>query len=214
VKSSSRIVVVVAVTLLAGIAARAARVDFKDPRRALGREDDIRVDAEMIQDTVSSSSPICITYQVENLTSFPIAIADKVADASFDPDSQTITMSIGAEIPQGVDMPHLTTIAPGQKRTFRAAATAQVVIADARGPWAHLPRYVQIIVSVLRDLSPFADLIALQANSVSPPLPNELFDKWVASVSSVELNVLPVRWTESRGGTTADARGHGAGSDF
>ena len=213
-KSSSRIVVVVAVILLASVTARAARVDFKDPRRALGREDDIRVDAEMIQDTVSSSSPICITYQVENLTSSPIAIADKVADASFDPDSQTITMSIGAEIPQGMGMPHLTTIASGQTRTFRAAATAQVVIADAHGPWAHVPRYVQIIVNVLRDLSPFANLIALQAQSASPPLPNELFDKWAASVSSVELNVLPVRWTQSQGGSTAEARRHGAGSDF
>ena len=130
-KSSVRIAVATAVFLLAASAARAAGVDFKDPRRALGREDDIKVDAQMLQETLSPGSAISVTYQVENLTPAPIAIADKVADASFDPDSQTITVSIGAEIPQGTTMPHLTTIAPGQTRTFRIGASAQVLVANA-----------------------------------------------------------------------------------
>jgi len=203
VKSSGSIAVVVAVTLLTSAAAYAAHVDFKDPRRALGREDNIKVDAEMIQETLSPGSAICITYQVENLTPSPIAIADKVMAASYDPDSQTITMTIGAEIPEGEAMPHLTTIAPGQTRAFRAGATAQVVVADAHGPWAHVPRFVQIIVNVLRDLGPFANLIAMQARSaVAPPLPNDLFDKWADSV----------RWTEQKSGPTAEAsRPGGAG---
>ncbi|MGH7489693.1 MAG: hypothetical protein ACRD3J_27855, partial [Thermoanaerobaculia bacterium] len=88
-KSSGSIAVVVAAALLTTAAARAAHVDFKDPRRALGREDDIRVDAEMVQDTLSAGTPIGITYQVENLTASPIAIADRVTATSFDPDSQT-----------------------------------------------------------------------------------------------------------------------------
>jgi hypothetical protein len=214
-KSSSRIAVVVAVTLLTTAAAYAAHVDFKDPRRALGREDDIRVDAEIVQETLSPGTPIGITYQVENLTLLPIAIADKVANASFDPDSQTIRVSIGAEIPQGTTMPHLTVIAPGQTRTFRVGATAQIVVANARSPWAQVPRYVQITVNVLRDLGPFANLIAQQARSAAlPPLPNDLFDTWVASVSSVELNALPVRWTDTRSGTTAEATRPGRSGGF
>jgi hypothetical protein len=185
--------------------ARAAGVDFKDPRRALGREDDIKVDAQMLQETLSPGSPISVTYQIENLTAAPIAIADKVADATFDADSQTITLTIGAEIPQGAAMPHLTVIAPGQTRAFRIGASAQVLIANAKSPWAHVPRYVQITVNVLRDLNPFANLLAQQAKSAAaPPLPNDLFDTWVASVSSVELNVLPVRWTNERQGVTAE----------
>src|SRR5213082_3118124 len=144
-KSSSRIAVAVAVILLVSSTARAAGVDFKDPRRALGREDDIKVDAQMLQETLSPGSPISVTYQVENLTSAPIAIADKVADATFDADSQTITVSIGAEIPQGTAMPHLTTIAPGQKRAFRIGASAQVLVSNARGPLGHVPRFVQIV---------------------------------------------------------------------
>jgi hypothetical protein len=205
-KSSSRIAVAVAVFLLVSSTARAAGVDFKDPRRALGREDDIKVDAQMLQETLSPGTPISVTYQVENLTSSPIAIADKVADATFDADSQTITMSIGAEIPQGTAMPHLTTIAPGQTRVFRIGASPQVLVANAKSPWAHVPRFVQIVVNVLRDVKPFANLIAQQAKSTTaPPLPNDLFDTWVASVSSVELNVLPVRWSNERQGVGAEA---------
>ena len=214
-KSPGSIAVVVAVTLLTSVTVRAAHVDFKDPRRALGREDNIKVDAEMTQDTISAGTPIQVTYQVENLTESPIAIADKVMDATFDPDSQTITMTIGAEIPPGEAMPHLTTIAPGQKRSFRAGAAARIVLADARGPFAHVPRFVQIVVNVLRDISPFANLIATQARSAAAPtLPNELFDQWVASVSSVELNTLPVRWTEQRSGPTAESARSSRGGSF
>lgn len=206
-KSSGRIAVVVAVFLLVSSTARAAGVDMKDPRRALGREDDIRVDAQVLQETLSPGTPISVTYQVENLTSEPIAIADKVADTTFDADSQTITLSIGAEIPEGPAMPHLTTIPPGQTRAFRIGASPQILAADARSPWAHVPRFVQIVVNVLRDLKPFANLIAQQAKSATaPPLPNGLFDTWVASVSSVELNALPVRWSNERKGmVSADA---------
>jgi hypothetical protein len=206
VKSSGRIAVAVAVFLLVRSTAHAGGVDFKDPRRALGREDNIKVDAQMLQETLSPGCPISVTYQVENLTSAPIAVADKIADATFDADSQTITVSIGAEIPEGTAMPHLTMIAPGQTRAFRIGASPQVVVADAKSPWAHVPRFVQIVVNVLRDVKPFANLIAQQANSaVAPPLPNDLFDTWVASVSSVELNVLPVRWSNERQGVTAEA---------
>jgi len=214
VKSPGSIAVVVAVTtLLTSATVRAAHVDFKDPRRALGREDNIKVDAEMTQDTISAGAPISITYQVENLTESPIAIADKVTDATFDADSQTITMTIGAEIPPGEAMPHLTTIAPGQKRSFQAGAAARIAIANPRGPFAQVPRFVQIIVNVMRDIRPFANLIATQARSaVAPTLPNELFDQWVDSISSVELNTLPVRWSEQRSGMTAEAtRPVGAG---
>ena len=204
-KSSSRIAVAVTVFLLVSSTASAAGVNFKDPRRALGREDDIRVDAQMLQETLSAGSPISVTYQIENLTSAPIAIADKIADATFDADSQTITLSIGAEIPSGTAMPHLTTIAPGQTRAFRIGASAQVLIPNAKSPWAHVPRFVQITVNVLRDLKPFAKLIAQQTQSAAaPPLPNDLFDTWVASVSSVELNVLPVRWSNEQHGPTAE----------
>jgi hypothetical protein len=196
-KSSSRsLVLAVAVVVLTAAEANAAGVDFKDPRRALGREDDIRVDAQLAQDTVSSSSPINVTYQIQNLTSEPIAVADRICDSSFDADTQTITISIGAEVPQGTAMPHLVTIAPGQTRVLHTGAMIQVV-ASSRSPLAPVPRYVQITVNLLRDLRPFAKLIEQQSHAAVVPLPNDLFDQWVDSVSTVDLNSLPVRWTNS-----------------
>jgi hypothetical protein len=210
-KSSSRsVVLAVAVVVLTAAEANAAGVDFKDPRRALGRADDIRVDAQLAQDTVSSSSPISVTYQVQNLTSEPIAIADKICDSSFDADTQTITISIGAEVPQGKSMPHLVTIAPGQTRVLHTGTMIQVVGGGSRSPVAPVPRYVQITVNLLRDLRPFAKLIEQQSHVAAVPLPNDLFDQWVDSVSTVDLNSLPVRWTNSpRAGTAeADAPAH------
>src|SRR5437764_9668810 len=111
-----RFVSAVSVSLLVAAAAGAAHVDMNDPRRALGREDNIRVDAELLQDSVSPSSPISVTYQIENLTTEAIGVADKVSDVTYDPDTATITLSIGAEVPSGTAMPHVLTIAPGQQR--------------------------------------------------------------------------------------------------
>src|SRR5215212_7819657 len=93
--------------LLITTAAHAAKVDMKDPRRAVGREDDVRVDAELAQDTVASPAKVGVTYQIQNLTQSAIAIADKISEASYDADTQTITVAFGAEVPDGATMPHL-----------------------------------------------------------------------------------------------------------
>jgi hypothetical protein len=194
----------VALTLIAG-ATFAARIDFNDPRRALGREDNIRIDAQLAQDTISSSAPINVTFQVENLTQASIALADKVSDMSYDVDSRTITLTLGAEIPAGSSMPHLVVIAPGEKRVFRSGALVRVVMPSARTPWTAVPRFVQIKVNVLRDVLPFASLIEQQRRSTTPPaLPNDMFDRWVESTDAVYLNAIPVRWNSSRPQITAE----------
>jgi hypothetical protein len=214
-KSSRRLVAVaVAVVVLTATEASAAGVDFKDPRRALGREDDIRVDAQLAQDTVSSSSPISVTYQIENLTNAPIAIADRVCSSSFDPETRTITISIGAEIPQGTAMPHLVIIAAGKKLSLRTGAMVQVAVVSTRTPWSPVPSLVQITVNVLRDLQPFATLIEQQSHAAIVPLPDNLFDQWVSSISSVALNSLPVRWTNSPRAGTAETSRAAAGGGY
>jgi hypothetical protein len=194
----------VALTLIAGVSL-AARVDLKDPRRALGREDNIRVDAQITPETISSSAPLNVTYQVENLTQAPIAVADKVIDMSYDDDSRTITLALGAEVPTGSAMPHLVVIAPGEKRVFSRGTLVRVVMSSVRAPWTAVPQFVQIKVSVLRDVMPFAALIEQQRRSTTPPaLPNEMFDRWVESTASVYLNAIPVRWTGTRPHITAE----------
>jgi len=181
--------------LLIAATVQAAKVDMRDPRRAVGREDDVRVDAEVAQDTISTHSKIAVVYQIQNMTSSPIALADKISDASYDADTQTITVSFGAEVPDGATMPHLVVIAPGETKTFHGCGSLNIPAPSVRSPWTPVPRFVQVKVTVLRDLKPFAALIAQQDKTAgAPPLTNESFDRWVNSVESVFLNPIPIRF--------------------
>ena len=196
-----------AASLLITAAAQAARVDMKDPRRSVGREEDIRVDAQIVQDAVSNSAPINVTYQVQNLTQTPIAIADKITSVSYDEDSRTINFSVGAEIPNET-MPHLVVIAAGAKKTLTAGGVLSVAIPTARA--ARGTMYVQVRVNVLRDLTSFRDLIAQSSHAAAPiPIPNTLFDTWIDATDTILCNAIPVRWsnTPQRGDTpTAEQR--------
>jgi hypothetical protein len=187
-----------AVAVILALSAQAAHVDMKDPRRALGREDDIRVDAELFQDSVANNAPLNVTYQIQNLTESPIAIADRVASVSYDEDSLTITLSIGAEIPDA-NMPHLVVIAPGAKKTLTSGGVFSASLPNSR--LTRVPRYFQVRVNVLRDLTPFRDLIARQTaqTSASIPLPTALFDKWLDSNDTIECNTIPVSWNAGGG---------------
>ncbi|HEU4887990.1 MAG TPA: hypothetical protein VFV49_08900 [Thermoanaerobaculia bacterium] len=208
---------IAAIVLLHAAAATADSIDMNDPRRTVGREGDVRIDAQLVQDTVSPGSPIAVTWQIENLSATPVAVADKVADATYDADSRTITLSIGSEVPQDGKMPHVVTIAPGEKRLFRTGATPALAGAAARTSLA-APRFVQVKVSILRDLAPFAQLIAAQSESRQPraaqPLSDELFDQWFESNDTIFLNTVPVRFSARRGMAgfaSADQRASGGG---
>lgn len=187
-----------AVTALATILAAsldAATIDMNDPRRALGREDDVRIDAQLLNDTVTPGAPIGVTWQIQNLTDMPVAVATKVCDASYDPDSRTITVAIGSEVPSDGTMPQMTVIAPGEKKVFRAAATPVISPAASRSERGSAPRYVQVKVSILRRLEPFLTLIKRQSPTAKPEqLSDELFDQWFESTDTIFLNSLPVQW--------------------
>ncbi|HKR66598.1 MAG TPA: hypothetical protein VJZ00_22920, partial [Thermoanaerobaculia bacterium] len=143
-------------------------------------------------------------------TANAIAIADKTASASYDNDSRTITITVGAEVPD-VTMPHVVVIPPGEKKILRAAATASLTAAATRTSFGGAPRYVQVKVSFLRDLTPFRALIDKQAQGPQP-LPDALFDPWFESNDTILLNAIPVQFKPNGGikGWTAedrDARG-------
>jgi hypothetical protein len=186
-------------------AAFAGAINMDDPRRTVGREDDVRVDAQLIQDTVTAGSPIGITYQIENLSDAPVAIADKVAEATYDSDTYTITVAIGSEIPKDGKMPKLATIAPGEKKIFRAGATPALHSAITRGARS-APRYVQVKVSILRDMAAFSPVKPEQM------LSDAQFDRWLEANDSIFLNAVPVRFAPNRATSfvAADQRGTGA----
>jgi len=202
--------------LLTTAAVQAAKVDMRDPRRAVGREDDVRVDAELVQDSIAAHSKVCVVYQIQNLTASPIAIADKISDATYDAETQTITLSFGAEVPEGATMPHLAVIPAGEKKTFRGAGAVNIQTPSVRSPFVPVPHFVQIKVTILRNLQPFAPLIEQQNKSAAAPtLSNEAFDRWVDSVASVFLNVIPVRWEgKTRNDNGVDAEQSQPGADF
>jgi len=70
---------------------------------------------------------------------------------------------------------------------------------------------VQVKVTILRDLAPFAELIQNQSRTRGPQrLSDELFDRWLEGSDTIFLNALPVGWTpRGSGGATADASRRG-----
>ena len=78
-----------------------------------------------------------------------------------------------------------------------------VVVPNTLTPWTTLPRFVQVKVTVLRDVTPFANLIEQQNRTALPvALPKDMFDRWIDASTSVFLNTIPVYWRgESRRGT-------------
>lgn len=180
-------------------AALAAHVDMRDPRRAVGSEDDVRIDAQLSSEFVSAHSVIGVTYRVHNFSSQTIAVADRLADASFDSDSATVTLSIGSEVPLGGEMPRLVFIRSGEAKTFSAGATVRLSPRDQR---VARPALVQIRVNILRDATPFTGLSERQK------LTDAQFEQWLKFNDAIELNAIPVRYRVIEDARTADASRH------
>lgn len=210
-KSSKRFFVLLAsIAVLSAAAASAASIDMSDPRRALGREGDVRVDAQLLRETVTHGTPIGVTYQIENLSDSTVAIASKVSDASYDEDTRTITVAIGSEVPPDGNMPQMIVIKPGEKKVLQTAATPTLRAGSIHSKLAASPRFVQVKVAILRNLTPFADLIAKQDGRTRKRLSDELFEKWFECNDTIFLNSVPVDYVppqsadiENRGGRSA-----------
>jgi hypothetical protein len=203
-------------TLFASAASAAGpAVDLDSPLTSIGREDNVRVEAQLLNDTVASGSAIGVTFQVENMSDGPIAIAEKVCSASFDADTQTVTLSIGSEVPEDGVMPKVTALAAGEKKTFTTGAVVRIITANLRSAFAAVPRFVQVKVSVLRNVTPFAALIQRQSQgpaSVRVPLDDHQFETWLESNDTIFLNPVPVRFTGTRriGADAAERGGFGS----
>lgn len=200
-KPSNGLLFLVSISLTFAAAANAASIDMSDPRRALGREGDVRVDAQLVRDTVTPGTPIGVTYQIQNLSESTVAIAAKVSDASYDEDTRTITLAIGSEVPPDGNMPHMVVIKPGETKVLTTAATPTLkAVSGSIAKFAATPRYVQLKVAILRDLQPFEQLIASQDGRAKRRLSDELFEKWFESNDTIFLNAVPVDYVPPRPG--------------
>jgi len=158
--------VVFSLVVVSGCATSQKTVDMKDARRVVGTENEVRVDAEVYGDRLSTSTTLPIKYDITNQRSQSILVADIVPDATYDDETQMVTISIGSEVPGNIMVPRLIAIAPGEKKTFNTAAHVAIAASSANSPWVRHPNAVRIRVNFLGDATPFQQLIAIKETAI------------------------------------------------
>jgi hypothetical protein len=181
--------------MLGGCASTA--VNMAEPRRIVGTESAVRVDAQVSADQVAPGAQIPITYEITNQRDREIAIAELLPETSYDAESRTFTVSIGSEVPGNVMLPRLVTIAPGEKKSFSAMARLIYVIPprDVDPSQAAAPASFRIKLNFLGDTEPFRELIGIKEVAVSDAkLADTLFPLWLERNEVVYTNAIPMRW--------------------
>ena len=170
-------------------------VNMSEPRRVVGTENDVRIDAEVYGDTLSPNVNIPIKYDITNHRSTTILVADLLLNATYDPDTLTVTVDIGSEIPGQQFLPRLISIPSGGKKSFSAAAHVAILQNPNATPFAPRPSALRLRVNFLGDTQPFVKLIDIPEKSVhDPELATAIFTKWVEQNETVVTNTLPMRW--------------------
>ncbi|HEY6843212.1 MAG TPA: hypothetical protein VI391_03530, partial [Thermoanaerobaculia bacterium] len=72
---------------------------MSEPRRVVGTDNDVRIDAEVIGDRLGPNVTLPIQYDITNNRRNTILVADLIPESTYDPETHTVTISIGAEIP-------------------------------------------------------------------------------------------------------------------
>jgi hypothetical protein len=181
--------------LLVAAGCATPRVDLTEPRRLLGTDDDVRLDASIRTDTLSNSASLPFDYAVTNNRATAIAIAELVPMSSYDPESRVVTVTIGTEVPGEELLPRLSVIPPGQKKEFSSTAHIVIPVGGPTNPFVPRPNGVQFRLNFLGDTRPFQQLIGINERAVhDPKLAADLFNKWVEGNETLVTNVLPMHW--------------------
>jgi hypothetical protein len=198
--------------LLAGCAA--TTVDMDEPRRIVGTENNVRVDAQVIGDEARPGAQIPITYEVTNLRTTSIAIAELVPDTSYDRETNTFTVNVGSEVPGNELLPRLVEIRPGEKKTFTIAARTHFITPAGAGVKTPPPAGLRLKVNFLGDVTPFRQLIGIPERAVADrALADQLFPLWLERNEIVYTNAVPMRML-ARARTAAEGTGPRRGRIF
>ena len=174
------------------------KINMKQARRMVGTENNVRVDAEIYGEEIRQGTSIAIKYEITNQRSTPILIADLIEQTNYDPETRTVTIDIGSEIPGEEFLPRLISIPSGERRTFNIGANINIHM-PVNSPWTPKPHALQLRVNFLGDPAPFAMLVGIPERSVrDKKLADELFTKWVERNETVTTNALPMRWQAPR----------------
>jgi len=181
--------------LLLAACSSTAPVNLTEPRRVVGTENNVRVDAEVFGDTLSPNVNIPIKYDITNNRPTTILVADLTLLASYDPESLMVTVDVGSEIPGEQFLPRLISIPSGAKKSFKGAAHVSIISNPASTPFVPRPNKLRIRVNFLGDPKPFEKLIDIPERAVhDPELADALFTKWVEGNETVITNTLPMHW--------------------
>jgi hypothetical protein len=185
-------------------------VDMAEPRRIVGTQDSVRIDAQVSADQVSPGAHIPITYEITNQRATPIAVAELLPDTSYDAESHTFTVSIGSEVPGNTMLPRLVVIEPGEKKTFSTMARVLYVSPPRSDLQSLAPAGFRLKLNFLGDPEPFRELIGIKEVAVADAkLADRLFPLWLERNEVVYTNAIPMRWaSRSRDiGVAPDRRG-------
>src|SRR5205085_5292899 len=167
---------------------------MSEPRRVVGTESDVSVDAEIYSDRLGPDITLPMKYDVTNHRATTILISDLLPESTYDPETHMVTINIGAEIPGEQFLPRLIPVRPGERRSFSTAAHV-VIVANPGSPWVPRPNALRLKVNFLGDPSPFQKLISIPEKAVhDPALAAQLFANWVEGNETVFTNTLPMRW--------------------
>ncbi len=202
----SRVRILLPVSFLLLMAACASgTIDTQEPRTLVGTESKVRVTAKMIGEQVRSGAVVPLTYEVENLRSEPIAIADIVPVTDFDAETMTVTISLGSEVPGNEFLPRLVRINSGEKKSFDVGARIRIPLSIG-DPRAATPRYVRLKVNFLGDIRPFEKLFDISEKAVADKaLADSLFPQWVENNEIVFTNAIPIEWDGRSNTSDSDA---------
>ncbi|HEV7766345.1 MAG TPA: hypothetical protein VGQ76_15175 [Thermoanaerobaculia bacterium] len=187
--------------LLVGCASSTANIDMTEPRRIVGTENAVRVDARISGDHVSPGAHIPITYDITNQRATPIAVAELNPETSYDAESHMFTVSIGSEVPGNTLLPRLIAIGPGETKSFTTSARVIYVMPprQADPQFASAPAEFRLKLNFLGDTEPFRELIGIKENAVAnAKLADQLFPLWLERNEVVYTNTIPMRWGARR----------------
>lgn len=169
-----------------------------EPRRIVGTENDVRVDAEVYGDRIMAGTPVTIKYAITNQRSVPILVADLLPETNYDPETGVVTVDIGTEIPGEQFLPRLISIASGETFSRTSKATLNIMVSRNRMPNVIVPQALRLRVNFLGETKPFEKLIGIPEKAVhDPDLASKIFTQWVEGNETVVTNAIPMRYGNS-----------------
>ncbi|MFA6955390.1 MAG: hypothetical protein WC538_05910 [Thermoanaerobaculia bacterium] len=168
-------------------------VDMEEPERVLGKEDDVRVDAQFVAQSFAQGSNVSVIYEIENLRTASIAFANLTPDTSYESETGTFTVTVGSEVPGNEMVPRLVEIRPGERAKFTAGS--RLVVPVSREGHMSPPREIRLKLVYLNSVEPFRDLVGIPSVAVQDKvLADRLFPLWIEHTGTVTTNAAPIVW--------------------